>query len=135
MYDEIVQPREAILFVHRRMHFMFHIFKRAEVDKDKVTDFVNWFQLNEERIRKSVENKDNDHDGMMDVLDEVENQLAQIYRDGYAGNIEFDYGGKDQNWELNLYHLNKRFLVEATKIIEDEFNLAHIRFWKINIGK
>lgn len=114
---------------------MFGLFKKAEVDASKVTAFVEWFRENEERVRKSIENKDNDHDEMMRVLDEVELELAKVYRDGYKGEIEFDYGGKDQEWELNLYHLNKKFLVAATQMIAEEFTKAEIPYWTINIDE
>lgn len=45
-----------------------------------------------------------------------------VIRDGYRGQIEFDYGGKDQNWELNLCHLNKPLLKKAARMIADRIN-------------
>ena len=57
-------------------------FKKKNVDKIKVNAFVEWFLSNEERIRKSVENRKSDRDTMLDVLDEVELQLGKVYRDG-----------------------------------------------------
>lgn len=110
-------------------------FKKKNVDKTKVDSFVEWFFSNEERIRKSVENRESDRDTMLAVLDEVELQLGKVYRDGYNGRIEFDYGEMDQDWEFNLYHMNKKFLIEATKMISDEFDHFHSMIWKINISR
>ena len=103
---------------------MFHFWKKAEVDKSKVTKFVDWFFENEASIRSSVDNRETDRDTMMKMLDEVEAQLAKVYRDGYRGRIEFDYGGKEKDWELNLYHLNKKYLIEATKMIAEELQVG-----------
>ena len=114
---------------------MFSFFKTVEVDNQKVVAFVQWFCANEERIRQSVENRTTNHNEMMVMLDEVEAQLAKIYRDGYKGRIEFDYGGKDQDWELNLYHLNNKFLIRATSLIAAAFENTGLSTWKIKIGK
>lgn len=114
---------------------MFSFFKKAEADITKVKTFVEWFFSNEERIRKSVENMQSDRDTMLAVLDEVELQLGKVYRDGYKGRIEFDYGGMDQDWEFNLYHKNNKFLKEATKIIADEFNSFDSTIWEIHISR
>lgn len=114
---------------------MFSFLKRSEVDRDKAAAFAAWFAENEERIRKSVENRETDRDGMLAVLDEVEVQLALVYRDGYRGEIEFDYGGEGQEWELNLYHLNRKFLVDATRMIESELRARQLPFWRINVSE
>ena len=79
-------------------------FKKKEVNVEKVKQFSRWFFENEERIRSSVENRQNDSTAMMRVLDEVEAELAKVYRDGYNGTIEFDYGG-----EGNAYHDNDAY--------------------------
>ena len=55
---------------------MFYFWKKAEVDKSKVTKFVDWFFENEASIRSSVDNRETDRDTMMKMLDEVEAQLA-----------------------------------------------------------
>ena len=114
---------------------MFGINKKTEVDEKKVKAFVSWFLENGERIIASVENRMNDRKTMMAVLDEVEEQLALVYRDGYRGQIEFDYGGKGDEWELNLYHKNKVFLIKATEMIAEGINDANEPKWKVNIGK
>lgn len=114
---------------------MLNFLKKKDVDKIKVKAFAEWFNLNEERIRNSVENRENDRNTMFAVLDEVELQLGKVYRDGYNGRIEFDYGGTDQDWELNLYHKNNKFLMEATKMIQDEFDSFHSTVWKINTSR
>ena len=41
-------------------------------------------------IIASVENSQNDRDTMFKTLDEVEAQLAVVYRDGYKGDIQFE---------------------------------------------
>ena len=94
---------------------MFGFLKKAEVDEEKVNVFADWF--------------------MMTVLDEVEDQLAIVYRDGYKGQIEFDYGGKDDDWTLNLYHKNKPFLMQATEKIADRINAKRDPKWKARVGK
>ena len=114
---------------------MFNFFKKADVDSAKVKAFVDWFFANEERIRKSVDNREENRQEMMEVLDEVELQLGKVYADGYSGSIEFDYGGKDSDWELNLYHLNKKFLIQATQMIADEFGSRNSAIWKVNVGR
>ena len=69
------------------------------------------------------------------MLDELESRLAKVYRDGYKGRIEFDYGGKDQDWELNLYHKNNKFLIRTTGLIAEAFENAQLPAWRINTGK
>ena len=69
---------------------------------------------------------------MISVLEEVELQLAKVYRDGYKGQIEFDYGGKNDDWCLNLYHKNNRFLIQATVMIVDKFNQIARSGWKVS---
>lgn len=114
---------------------MFSFFKTVEVDNQKVNAFVEWFCANEERIRRSVENMQTNRNEMMLVLDEVEAQLAKVYRDGYKGRIEFDYGGKGQAWELNLYHMNNKFLISAAGLIAEALEKAPLPSWKINVGR
>lgn len=106
-------------------------FGSKEVNKTKVISFVDWFIQNEARIRQSVENRESDRQTMYLVLNEVEAELAKIYIDGYKGRIEFDYGGKDEDWELHLYHMNKKFLISATSMIADEFTARGNSIWKV----
>ena len=114
---------------------MFGFLKKAEVDEEKVNVFADWFLENSDRIIASVNNRMQDRQTMMTVLDEVEDQLAIVYRDGYKGQIEFDYGGKDDDWTLNLYHKNKPFLMQATGKIADRINAKRDPKWKARIGK
>lgn len=109
--------------------------RKTDVDEVKVEEFAAWFLENRDRLRASVENRNSDRQGMMKVLDEVEAQLALVYRDGYKGPIEFDYGGKDDNWELNLYHLGRPFLMKATKMIADRINGSESGDWTVNVGR
>lgn len=114
---------------------MFGLFGKAEVDKTKVNAFADWFLEHGDSIISSVENRMSDRQAMLSFLDEVESQLASVYRDGYRGRIEFDYGGKDDAWELNLYHKNKPFLKKATEMIASSINERNDPKWKVNIGK
>ncbi len=108
---------------------------KKKVNVEKVKQFSRWFFENEERIRSSVENRQNDSTTMMRVLDEVEAELAKVYRDGYNGTIEFDYGGKADEWELNLYHKNKKFLIQATTMIAQEMNAKENSMWEVRIDR
>ena len=38
-------------------------------------------------------------------------------------------------WELDLYHKNKAFLIKATEMIAAGINDANEPKWKVNIGK
>jgi hypothetical protein len=114
---------------------MFNLFGKKTVDENKVAEFVCWFVDNCERIQLSVENREKDRQEMMKVLDEVEAHLATVYRDGYKGRIEFDYGGKDNDWELNLYHMDKPFLINATQMIADKINKMDGCNWTVNTSR
>ena len=114
---------------------MFGFLKKAEVNEEKVNAFADWFLENGDRIIASVNNRMQDRQAMMTVLDEVEEQLAKVYRDGYKGQIEFDYGGKDDDWTLNLYHKNKPFSMQATEMIADRINEKRDPKWKVRVGK
>lgn len=114
---------------------MFDFFKKKIVDKSKVDNFVNWFVSNNERIIESVKNREVDSNTMYAVLDEVESQLYLVYSDGYNGQIEFDYGGDDNGWEINLYHLNDKFLIEAITLIASGINQKLGDLWTVNIDE
>jgi len=110
---------------------MFHLFHQKTVIEAEADAFVSWFVSNSDRIKSSVENKDHDRNTMISVLDEVELQLSKVYRDGYKGQIEFDYGGKNDDWCLNLYHKNNRFLMQATTMIANRFNQMDHCEWTV----
>lgn len=116
---------------------MFGLFKKAEPNEMKINTFCSWFEDNSSRIIESMKNRENDQDTMFAVLDEVELQLANVYRDGYKGNIEFEYGFNDDigKWDLNLFHLNDRFLIKATAKIADILNEQIGDTWSVNIGE
>lgn len=114
---------------------MFNILKKKEVSIEKVRNFCDWFTANNKRIIDSVNNSSTNHDEMMKVLDEVENELKKIYKDGYNGNIEFEYGFNGKKWDLNLYHLNNKFLIKATTLIADNFANSLSDTWIVNVGK
>ncbi len=111
------------------------LFGRKTIDENKVNEFVSWFMDNRERIRSSVENRETDGHEMMRMIDEVEAHLAAVYRDGYRGNIEFDYGGEGHAWELNLYHMGKPYLIIATQMIADRINNMDSCGWTVKTGK
>lgn len=116
---------------------MFDFFKKTEPDEVKIDAFCAWFAANHARIIVSVENRQNDKDTMYRTLDEVELQLATVYRDGYRGAIEFEYGFNPGSgkWDLNLYHRNKRFLVHATAQIAERLNRRLGDVWSVNPAK
>ncbi len=116
---------------------MFGFFKKAEPDAAKIDGFCDWFAANSERIIASVENSQKDRQTMFKTLDEVEAQLAIVYRDGYRGEIQFEYGFNTTigKWELNLFHLNKRFLVSAVSRIAEKINRRLGDTWIVNIGQ
>ena len=105
------------------------------IDEQKVTAFAAWFFEHGDRIIDSVENRMTDRQTMLSTLDEVERQLALVYRDGYQGRIEFDYGGMEDEWELNLYHKNKPFLIRATEMIAKGINNKNDSKWKANVAR
>lgn len=116
---------------------MFGFFKKAEPDDAKIDAFCSWFIANNDRIIASVENSRNDNDTMFKTLDEVEAQLAAVYRDGYKGEIQFEYGfntGTDK-WDLNLYHLNNKFLISATARISGIINRQLGDKWSVNTAR
>ena len=117
---------------------MFNLFRKTsviEVDEQKVNSFVEWFLEHGEKIIESVENRMTDRQKMLSTLDEVERQLALVYRDGYKGRIEFDYGGMEDDWELNLYHKNNVFLIKAAGLIANKINNKNDPRWKVNVSK
>lgn len=116
---------------------MFGFFKKPVPDEAKIQSFCAWFLENNERIIASVENSKTDRSAMLKTLDEVEAQLAIVYRDGYQGNIEFEYGFNNTigKWDLNLFHLNNRFLISATARICDVINLRLGDKWSANTAK
>lgn len=115
---------------------MFGCFKKPEPKEEKIDSFCTWFLANNGRIIASVENSCNDRDTMFKTLDEVEAQLRAVYHDGYKGEIQFEYGFNDNigKWELNLYHLNNRFLISATSKIAERINNEHGDMWNVQIA-
>ncbi len=113
---------------------MFHFFKKAEPNDAKIDAFCSWFRANNERIIISDENSQNDRDTMFKTLDEVEAQLAGVYRDGYKGEIQFEYGFNNDigKWDLNLYHLDNKFLIAATAKIAEKINRELGHKWSVN---
>ena len=105
------------------------------MDEQKVDAFVAWFFEHGDMIIDSVENRLTDRQKMLSTLDEVERQLALVYRDGYKGRIEFDYGGMGDDWELNLYHKNNAFLIKAAGRIATKINGRNDLKWKVNISR
>ena len=117
---------------------VFNLFRKTaviDVDEQKVNSFVAWFFEHGDMIIESVENRMTDRQKMLSILDEVERQLALVYRDGYRGRVEFDYGGMGNDWELNLYHKNDVFLIKATNLIADKINEKNDPKWRANTSK
>lgn len=116
---------------------MFHFFRKAEPSDAKIAAFCDWIVENHGRIIASVENSKNDKETMFKTLDEVEARLAMVYRDGYKGEIQFEYGFNSTNgkWDLNLFHLNNRFLVAATTKIAEVINGKLGEEWSVNTAE
>ena len=116
---------------------MFGFFKKTEPNEAKIDSFCSWFLANNERIIASVENSQSDRDTMFKILDEVEAQLAVVYRDGYKGDIQFDYGFNTHlgKWDLNLYHLNHKFLISTTAEIAKRINRELGDKWSANTAR
>lgn len=118
---------------------MFGLFKRKEPDKAKVEEFCKWFGEHANAIVDCFKKSAGDGiDGDLSaMLDEVEKRLAAVYCDGYGGEIEFEYGFNPttDKWDLNLYHLGKKFLIAATGMIKTELEKTIGDSWNINISK
>ena len=116
---------------------MFGLFKKKQVDQKKVEEFCEWFISMNEEIINSVENSDKDQARMLRLLDEVEKHLAVVYRNGYEGEIQFEYGYANaiNKWELNLFHLNNKFLIAATNAIATILNANLSDTWLVNTDK
>jgi hypothetical protein len=117
---------------------MFNLFRKTavkEVDKQKVNSFVEWFLEHGDKIIESMKDQTADRQKMFSTLDEVERQLALVYRDGYKGNIEFEYGGKADNPELYLYHNNNLFLIKAVELIANTINNKTDTKWRVYVSK
>ncbi len=107
----------------------------GEVDEKKVNTFIDWFLSHSDMITSSMINRMQDRKTMKSVMEQVEEQLAIVYRDGYKGKIEFDYCDVLGRWELTLYHYNKPFLMKATEMIADGINSMKLSKWTVNTRK
>ena len=109
--------------------------KTPEVDEIKVDAFVSWFIRKHLTIEELMSEQSPDRKlERRKMLDDVEDQLALVYRDGYRGRIEFEYGGGKGDWNLNLFHLNNPFLIKATSMIAKKINEANCG-WKANVSR
>jgi len=116
---------------------MLGFFRKVEPSDTKVDAFCAWFMENNGTIIASVENSGTDRETMFKMLDEVEAQLAMVYRDGYNGEIQFEYGFNQSigKWDLNLFHLNDKFLKKATAKIAEKINGQIGELWSANTGR
>ena len=115
---------------------MLGLFKK-KVSIEKVNQFCEWFSQNAEQIKQKISQAEKDNTLMLHVLDEVENELAKVYREGYKGNIEFEFGfnSNTQKWDLFLYHLNNKYLIEATSMIANTLEDRVKDAWSIHVGE
>ena len=115
------------------------LFSKSEpngnVDEKKVNTFIDWFLSHSDMITSSMINRIQDRKTMKNVMDQVEEQLTIVYRDGYKGKIEFDYCEIMGRWELTLYHYNKPFLVKATEMIAEGINNMKLSKWTVHTRK
>lgn len=112
---------------------MFSFFrKKVSPDKAKIDAFTAWFaSIHDELIASYLQGD------RMKYLDEVETHLAEVYRDGYKGEVEFQYGYDPQAnvMELLLFHGNRRFLVEATAELQASLAPVLGERWKVTCEK
>ena len=66
---------------------MFGLFKKKEIDVNKINEFCDWFIKHNDLIIESVLNSKNDRNKMIQYLDLVESKLAYVYSDFYRGEI------------------------------------------------
>lgn len=115
---------------------MFSFF-RKKIKIEKIEAFCEWFFQNNERIASSWKKMNEDKDRLFQVLAEIESELVKVYGASYRGKVEFELGlNKELNvMELNLYHLNDRYLIEATTCIATILNEKLKNIWTINTGE
>ena len=116
---------------------MFNLFKKKEVNVEKVNQFCDWFITNHESIRESVSNSKNNRELMFQYLDLVEKKLTELYIDFYKRDVHFGYGPipNSDKFVLDLCHFNRKPLIEITKIIQDKLNTELSDKWIVNISK
>lgn len=92
--------------------------KEVEIDKNKIIEFWNKFEIRSDYYIESFKNETDTGA----ILDEIELMLKVLYQDGYKGRIEFQFGGSPENLPLEFYlfHLNNRYL---KKIIAETITL------------
>lgn len=115
---------------------MFSFF-RKKIKIEKIEAFCEWFIQNNERIASAWKKMNEDKDSLFQVLSEIESELIKVYGTSYRGNVEFEFGlNKELNvMELNLYHLNDKYLIEATTCIATILNEKLKNIWTINTGE
>lgn len=87
------------------------------INENSIHMFWNWFCINQEAIKDSVNRSRENPDNMNYWLDTVETQLKKVFNK-YHGNIEFEYGYNGKTWDFVIYHLNNSYLTKAIKKIE-----------------
>lgn len=114
---------------------MLNLFGRKEPSGKKIETFCRWFVLYCDELTEGI--KSGDVERMRAGLDELERQLAFVYRDGYKGKIEFEYGFNEKigRWELNLFHLDNRFLIKAATLIREALLPSVDGKWQINVSR
>lgn len=113
------------------------LFEKADVSREKVESFCAWFEENGPEFIRHMENSQNDRESVFRDLDAIEARLATVYRDGYRGRIEFEYGYDSQigKYHLRLFHKNHKFLTEAAGLIAQELNRRAGENWFAEPGK
>ena len=102
-------------------------------NKKKILFFCEWFIENNQIIIDSFEKKPQDTEQIQHVLYEVQSCLAVPYRDGFKGDIELEIGyNKSENkYELRLFHLNNRYLMNVSWMIKDYLHEKIGGVWNI----
>lgn len=113
-----------------------NIFKKKP-NIQKIVAFCNWFIENNGILIESMLQKSQDINSIFESMNELRRCLAMPYRDGYKGNIGFEYGFNEQEnkWELSLFHLNDTFLIKVTSMIQEYLEPRIGETWIIRVSK
>ena len=116
---------------------MFGFFRKKQVDPEKIDAFCKWFAEKSDAIIASFQNIENDKNTAMLFLDLTEKELTTVYRDGYKGNIEFEWGFNDnmKKFELCLFHMGDSYLLKVIPLIKARLEPMISEKWFITTSR
>ena len=99
----------------------------------EVRAFCDWFIQNNESLINAANSESKE---ALDCIDIFESSLTKVFNRFYKGKVKFGYGfdHKVGKWTLDLCHLNKKNLVQITKLIKENLSGLSDR-WVINISR